>query len=189
MKGRFSIGRHIDKGSNGSIYKVTDLQNPKIPLVIKITDDCMPFTSEINAMRKIRPSATIRPDDSTPSVIDYGLINHELDGEVTMLAYLIMPRYSHNLDTWFEKMKFTFTNETILHLAQRLLSVFEEIHSAGYVFNDLKLDNIMVGYGQKLLKVNGDERKNSLEGVSVHLVDFGYASKFMKKACILLKQM
>ena len=114
-------------------------------------------------------------------MIDYGLINHEKDGESKMNAYLIMPRYSHNLDTWFDKMKFKFSNETILDLAQRLLSVFQEIHSAGYAYDDLKLDNIMVGYGQKLLKLKENEQKSSLEGVTLHLVDFGYSSKFMRK--------
>ena len=98
-----------------------------------------------------------------------------------MHAYMIMPRYSHNLDTWFDKMKFKFSNETILDLAQRLLSVFQEIHSVGYAYNDLKLDNIMVGYGQKLLKLKENEQKSSLEGVTLHLVDFGYSSKFIRK--------
>jgi serine/threonine protein kinase len=114
-------------------------------------------------------------------VIDYGLINREEDGESKMYAYLIMPRYSHNLDTWFDKMKFKFSNESILDLAQRLLSVFKEIHSAGYAYNDLKLDNIMVGYGQKLLKVKENEHRSSFEEMSLHLVDFGYSSKFMRK--------
>ena len=71
--------------------------------------------------------------------------------------------------------------ETILDLALRLLTLIQDIHSAGFAYNDLKLDNIMVGYGQRMVKVKPHEEKSSFSDVSLHLVDFGYSSKFMKK--------
>lgn len=178
LKNRYIIGRHLDSGSNGHVYKITDIENPKIPLVLKISDECLPFSEEINTMRKI--SAAFK-DTSIPNVVAYGILHQELEGVSSMNAYLIMPRYGHNLDTWFEKMKFKISVETILDLAQRLLTIIEGIHSAGYAYNDLKLDNIMVGYGQRMQKVKQHEEKSSFSGVSLHLVDFGYSSKFMKK--------
>ena len=39
----------------------------------------------------------------------------------------------------------------------------------------------MVGYGQRMVKVKPHEEKSSFSNVSLHLVDFGYSSKFMKK--------
>lgn len=148
---------------------------------MKITDDCMPFTNEINTMRKIKSDKSPRAkSDSTPVVIDYGLINHEIEGEATMKAYLIMPRYGNNLEAWFEKIEFKLNRATILDLGQRLLTVFREIHSAGYAYNDLKLDNLMIGHGQKMRKLKSSDESSALEGASLHLVDFGYASKFMK---------
>lgn len=114
LKNRYIIGRHLDSGSNGHVYKIVDKENPKIPLVLKISDECLAFSEEINTMRKI--TATCK-DASIPNVVAYGILHQELEGVSTMNAYFIMPRYGHNLDTWFEKMKFKISIETILDLA------------------------------------------------------------------------
>jgi serine/threonine protein kinase len=99
-------------------------------------------------MRKIKAACkTELGVNSIPEVVEYGVINQEVDGKINMQAYCIMPRYGHNLDTWFEKFKFKLSNESILDLAQQILQIMREIHSAGYAYNDLKLDNLMVGYG------------------------------------------
>lgn len=42
--------------------------------------------------------------------------------------------------------------ESILELGFRLIDMLEIVHSTGYVFNDLKLDTIHLGYGQTLDK-------------------------------------
>ena len=94
-----------------------------------------------------------------------------------MLAYIIMPRYGYNLDYWFEKLKFNISTVTTLDIGLRLLRFFEKIHEAGYVYNDLKLDNILIGYGKKPPKV---AEGSLLEGLSLHLVDFGFSSRFVK---------
>jgi len=48
------------------------------------------------------------------------------------------------------------------------------IHEAGYIFNDLKLDNVLVGDDQSL-----PQAQSSL--FKIRLIDFGLAKKFMKK--------
>ena len=53
LKGRFEIGRLIDKGSFGKVYKCVDLQDKNRPLVVKIASDYKQFGNEINSMRKI----------------------------------------------------------------------------------------------------------------------------------------
>lgn len=46
------------------------------------------------------------------------------------------------------------------------------IHRAGYVFNDLKLDNIMI---------NGDLKSPcDLKNAEIHLIDFGFAKKYYR---------
>ena len=90
-----------------------------------------------------------------------------------------MPRYGYNLDDWFEKLKFKICKNTILDIGIRLSYFLQNIHEAGYVYNDLKLDNIMIGYGKKPIKSN--EGKSLLEGFSLHLVDFGFATKYISK--------
>jgi len=39
LKERFAIGRLIDQGSFGKVYKCIDLNNKNRPLVVKITND------------------------------------------------------------------------------------------------------------------------------------------------------
>ena len=63
----------------------------------------------------------------------------------------------------------------ILTLGLRLLRIFEKIHEAGYAFNDLKLDNIMVGRGE----VDAPREDVDFDKLSLHLIDFGCATKFL----------
>lgn len=52
-----------------------------------------------------------------------------------------------------------------------LLEIIERIHSSGYTYNDLKLDNIIVG--------DSDFSDHSLH--QLRLVDFGFAERYRKK--------
>lgn len=50
-----------------------------------------------------------------------------------------------------------------------LLNLFESIHNNGYVYNDLKLDNILVG-----------DKDSSIESLSkITLIDFGLCSSYL----------
>ena len=54
----------------------------------------------------------------------------------------------------------------------------EQIHKIGYVFNDLKLDNILFDIGldpQYLIKTND----NIFESFKVNLIDFGFATEYL----------
>ena len=54
---------------------------------------------------------------------------------------------------------------TVLQLGLKLLNILEKVHRAGVVFNDLKMDNIMVADAQTLSK-------------GIVLIDFGLASRY-----------
>jgi len=54
-----------------------------------------------------------------------------------------MPRMHMNLQTFFDKRK-EFSDKSIYSLGIQLLNIFEQIHEAGFVYNDLKLDNLMI---------------------------------------------
>jgi serine/threonine protein kinase len=50
-------------------------------------------------------------------------------------------------------------------LGIKLLEIYEKVHMAGYTYNDLKLDNILIG-----------DKKGSSDSLGqVRLVDFGFA--------------
>jgi len=50
------------------------------------------------------------------------------------------------------------------------------LHDAGYVYNDVKLDNIMTEYNHKLPKTYIKE--NCFEGVKLFLIDYGFATVY-----------
>ena len=51
------------------------------------------------------------------------------------------------------------------------------VHKSGYIFGDLKLDNILVGENDSL--PHGTE--NVFEDISLNLIDFGFARRYMDK--------
>ena len=79
-----------------------------------------------------------------------------------------MPFYGSNLDFVFDKFNNRFEAKTIYQIGIQLLEIFEKIHYSGFTYNDLKLDNIMIGdqFGSI----------NSLK--EIRLVDFGFAAKY-----------
>lgn len=88
-----------------------------------------------------------------------------------------MPRLGQNLESFFENCKRKMNKSSAYQLGVHIINIFEQIHSAGYVYNDLKLDNIMTEYGFKLPKK--ETAGNVFEKVSLHIVDFGFATKFV----------
>jgi serine/threonine protein kinase len=95
------------------------------------------------------------------------------------MAWVIMPRFGQNLENYFEKMKNQMSSASALDVGLAMITSLEATHKAGYIFNDLKLDNLMVGYGQKIDKTVNE--KSVFTGCSIHLVDFGFATKYKDK--------
>jgi serine/threonine protein kinase len=61
-----------------------------------------------------------------------------------------------------------FCSKTIHQIGLRLVEIMEKIHLAGYTYNDLKLDNILVG--------NHSNSEKYMHHIRV--VDFGFSAKF-----------
>ena len=51
------------------------------------------------------------------------------------------------------------------------MNCLEKVHNAGYVFNDLKLDNILVG----------DSEFSMDSRAEIRLIDFGFAERYQNK--------
>lgn len=87
------------------------------------------------------------------------------------MSFYIMNKYGANLDSYFNQFNMQFSLKTICQIGIRLIEIFERIHEAGLTYNDLKLDNILVG-----------NHLNKVEKMhEIMMVDFGFATKYVDK--------
>ena len=65
-------------------------------------------------------------------------------------------------------------------MVARLIDFFEIVHHAGYVYNDLALENIVIGYGQniEILRLK-NKTSNFLAGTTLHMIDFSYMTPYI----------
>lgn len=90
-----------------------------------------------------------------------------------------MPRYGKTLDKYFEQQGRKWSRASIFSLGIRLINLLEQVHSAGYTYNDLKLDNLLIGFQDKLS--NQYTEDDCFANCTINLLDFGFASRFQKK--------
>jgi serine/threonine protein kinase len=98
------------------------------------------FATEIKMMKRI--SKHSKGKYCTPEVVSYGMASHK----ECLKAWVIMPRYGYNLEYIAHKINFKLLKASIYDIGTAILTTLEAVHTAGYVYNDLKLDNLMVGY-------------------------------------------
>ena len=89
--------------------------------------------------------------------------SHIFNGE--KYRFLVMDRFGKDLQKIFLSGKRTFAPSTSYNIALKVLDTLEYIHSKGYVHNDIKAQNLLLGYGRT--------KENDL-----YLVDFGLVSKY-----------
>ena len=62
------------------------------------------------------------------------------------------------------------------------MNILELIHESGFIYNDLKPDNILIGFGQDiLLETSKNSPENIFKNVTLNLIDFGLASEWINK--------
>ena len=59
------------------------------------------------------------------------------------------------------------------------MNILEQVHGAGYVFNDLKLDNLMLDFDADVdYMVNSED--DIFDTHNVNLIDFGFATSYLR---------
>ena len=106
-------------------------------------------------------------------VVAYGLFSHQ----DTLKSFMIMPRYGMNLHQYFETCGKEFSDHTVVAIGTSLLSSLSMLHKTGYVYNDLKPDNILLDYLSKVPR--RFTPLNAFQHTSLHLIDFGFAQKYL----------
>lgn len=96
-----------------------------------------------------------------------------------MRAYIIMPRYGKTLENYFYKVDLKLSNISVYNIGIQILNNLEIIHKAGYVYNDLKLDNIMLDFQAPLPKTYTDS--NCFKNIKMRLIDYGFVTKYVSK--------
>jgi serine/threonine protein kinase len=172
----YLIGEKIGKGSFGSVYEATDIHSSKI-FVIKISKDFMVMGREIQALKAFHNSNP-RDRNVVPNVLAYGMFGNVVEGQKTLYSFYVMPKYGKDIDSYFHEQGKRFSLQSIVRLGIKVLDVLEQVHNSGYVYGDLKLDNILVGHGETLPNADAE---NAFANVSLNLIDFGFATKFVDR--------
>lgn len=132
---------------------------------------------EIQAMKAFH-SANPKDSDMVPKVIAYGMFNNVVEGHKNLYSFYIMPRYGKDIESFFSDHDKKLSLSSIVRLGIRMIDILEMVHKSGYIYGDLKLDNILAGFGDNLPDSPSD---NAFSNVSLNLIDFGFATKYLDK--------
>lgn len=85
-------------------------------------------------------------------------------------SYLVLERLGNTLG-YMQKKTDRMTRSVILSIGIQIIDMLEAVHGCGYVYNDIKPTNLIVG---KLYQSNDEPSK-------LKMIDFGLATKFLDK--------
>ena len=87
-------------------------------------------------------------NDSRPFSQDRGRDSTtESEYPYQLCSFFVMPRYGKTLESILQISNFKVSKESLYRLGIRLIDALEHIHIAGFIYNDIKPDNIMFLYG------------------------------------------
>ena len=115
-----------------------------------------------------------------PKVISYGAFRLKYTDDSgkkvdRMEFYYIMPYLgSKTLEDVLVEHQDKLNTRSIIRLAIKIIELLRHVHKAGYIYNDLKPDNIMI----KNLHISNESEL--FENAELSLIDFGFCSKYIE---------
>ena len=80
---------------------------------------------------------------------------------------MAMQKLGRTLQSYLLELQCSFSLKTVCQIGIEILHIFERLHSIGVIYNDLKMDNILVSDGTS-------ETLHQLK-----LIDFGLATRYL----------
>lgn len=98
-----------------------------------------------------------------------------------VLSYVIMPQHSLNLSSLFYLRNWQLSEASVYSLGIQLIDVLELIHTTGYIFNDLKLENLLLDYDSAVEHFQSTD-EDIFQKNKVQVIDFGNATRFIDES-------
>ena len=90
----------------------------------------------------------------------------------TRHSFIVMAPLGQTLLHYLNERKKAFSLKTVCQIGINMVYLFEHLHRCGKIYNDLKLDNILVG-----------DKDSSIESLSkITLIDFGLCSSYLDES-------
>ena len=150
--GKYRLGRKIGSGSFGDIYIGTEVwTNNEVAIKLESIKSEHPQLLYESKLYKILEGGL-----GVPRIYWYGV---EGDYNVMVLELL-----GPSLEDLFSFCNRKFSLKTTLMLADQMISRVEYMHLKGFIHQDIKPDNFLIGLGK--------------QANQVHIIDFGLAKKY-----------
>jgi len=149
--GKFNLGRKIGLGSFGAVYRGSNDQGEDFAI------KCEPLrTKHPQLLYESKLYKILAGQDGIPSVHWYGV-----QGDFSVM---VMDLLGPSLEELFHACNKKFSLNTVLMLANRMISLVQTFHENNFLHRDIKPENMVMGRGA--------------EANQVHIIDFGLAKKY-----------
>lgn len=129
---RYTIVKELGNGANGIVYLARAANQNQV--AIKMSDNSMSITSEVNVLKSF---AKVQGSTLGPSLLD---VDDWVRRTGKISFYVMEYIEGPDLLSYIQKRGHEWTNVLIL----QLLSDLDQLHQNGWVFGDLKPENLIV---------------------------------------------
>lgn len=194
LDNRYVIAKKLNEGAFGQIYSGYDAQTTvnglQKPIVLKFSKNHSMNDAEFKALAEIGQRARSAGTDFVETyakgkalILDRELrtVKHfsQLGEEAMMKAfddqvwsYIVQEQLGETLESHLFARDEAFSPSCTYKIGLQLLDQIRLIHEAGYTFNDIKLDNILVGCPKSVR-----DHQDFLHKIKI--IDFGLAMKYV----------